>query len=47
MKKILSTALVALALIGGVSAASAIEVPAPNAPLQDHLNFWSQIGERD
>ncbi len=47
MKKILSTALVAFALIGTVSAASAIEVPAPNAPIAEHLKFWGQFSERD
>jgi hypothetical protein len=40
MKRILSAALVSLALIGNVSTASAIEVPDQNAPLQEHLKFW-------
>ncbi len=44
MKKILSTALVAFALIGTVSAASAGPVPGKDASISENLAFWSQFG---
>ena len=45
MKRILSAALVSLALISSVTTASAIPFPAQDAPLQQHLNFWQQFGD--
>lgn len=47
MKRILGAALVSMALLSSVSIASATEVPEPNAPLQEHLNFWQQFGDND
>lgn len=47
MKRILSAALVSMALIGGVSSASAVPVPDQDAPLQEHLNFWQEITNND
>jgi hypothetical protein len=45
MKRILSAALVSLALIGSVATASAIQVPDQDAPLREHLKFWQQFGD--
>jgi hypothetical protein len=47
MKRILSAALVSMALIGSVLTASAVEVPDQGAPLQEQLNFWQQFTDSD
>lgn len=43
MKKIIGTAIAAIALLGTVSAASAAEFPGQDATLQESLNFWNQF----
>lgn len=43
MKKIIGSALVAIALIGSAVSASATPVPGPDASLTESLNFWAQF----
>ena len=51
MKKIIGSALVALALIGSVATASAAPAynddnfPGPQSSLSETLNFWAQFGD--
>jgi hypothetical protein len=51
MKKIIGSALVALALIGSVATASAApsydpdNFPGPQSSLSETLNFWAQFGD--
>lgn len=47
MKKIIGTALVAVALIGSAVSASAVEVPGHDATLQESLSFWQEFADRN
>lgn len=47
MKKVLSAALVSLALIGTAATAFAVEVPGTDAPLKETLNFWQEFADRN
>jgi len=47
MKKIIGSALVAIALIGSVAGASAAPFPGHDATLSESLAFWQQFGDNN
>ncbi len=47
MKKVITSAVVAIALIGSAVSASATTVPAKDASLKENLSFWSQFADND
>lgn len=47
MKKIIGSALVAIALIGSAVSASATPVPGHDASLQESLSFWQQFADNN